>query len=390
MQSRATGRARADGPNGVWVNGGTPNGDLRSVRCVTSTFCEAVGSFYDDASDVRSLAELWIGTSWALQTTPVPKGAAFSAFDDVSCISASWCIAVGSSSTDGSGYQGSALAELWNGKTWTVQRVVDQTGALSDSLGGISCVSTKFCEAVGNYWNATDAILTLTEVWNGKTWAIQVQPPKPANVSFLVSVSCVAPNACEAVGEHQGPREPAVSLGEWWNGKKWSIQKRPIFAGTDTYFNSVSCISANDCEAVGAYSPPGDAGQTILAEVWNGTAWSVQTMPSIATSFNGLWAVSCSAGKACEAVGFQGGEATDATLAEGWNGTTWSVQKTPDKSGALAGDHGLLTGVACPTNVGCEATAEYPSPMPDSPDLTGADSWNGTVWSTQKIPGATN
>lgn len=49
-------------------------GQLFGVSCVTSKACESVG-FYLTGSGERPLAEVWNGTTWALQGVPVPSGA---------------------------------------------------------------------------------------------------------------------------------------------------------------------------------------------------------------------------------------------------------------------------------------------------------------------------
>jgi hypothetical protein len=57
-----------------------------------------------------------------------------------------------------------------------------------------------------------------------------------------------------------------------------------------------------------------------LAEVWNGSAWSVQTTINPLT-YSRLSAVSCTAANACTAVGKKRPESTEAgtlTLAERW------------------------------------------------------------------------
>ena len=49
------------------------------------------------------------------------------------------------------------LAEVWDGSTWTVQSTPNPTGATSGSLYGVSCTSATACTAVG-----TDANIYLT------------------------------------------------------------------------------------------------------------------------------------------------------------------------------------------------------------------------------------
>jgi hypothetical protein len=95
--------------NGVttWTLQSTPNPSesiesvLQDVSCATETSCTAAGSWVKSGGSTQILAEKWNGSSWAIQGTPTPSGAAFSSLFGVSCRSTT-CIGVGWS-TDGSG-----------------------------------------------------------------------------------------------------------------------------------------------------------------------------------------------------------------------------------------------------------------------------------------------
>jgi len=43
-----------------------------------------------------------------------------------------------------------ALAEHWNGSTWAIQATPNPAGAAVSMLSGISCVSSTTCTAVGS------------------------------------------------------------------------------------------------------------------------------------------------------------------------------------------------------------------------------------------------
>src|SRR6185312_10639943 len=91
--------------------------------------------------------------------------------------------------------------------------------------------------------------------------------------NILVSVSCVASTSCEAVGytipNHQPPSWE--TLIESWNGVAWSIVPSPNNGPYASLLISVSCVSANACQAVGEYSVGLGNYQTLI-ESWNGTA----------------------------------------------------------------------------------------------------------------------
>ena len=90
---------------------------LVGVSCTAADACTAVGSFYKDIADPKTLAEAWDGTSWSIVKTPnspAPpsvKNGGFpysSAPNSVSCWAAAGCTSVGESTVV---YTHQALAE---------------------------------------------------------------------------------------------------------------------------------------------------------------------------------------------------------------------------------------------------------------------------------------
>src|SRR5262249_43782175 len=152
--------ARQPGPgasagSGAWAVQPTPkplppHGAMSAVSCPSPAACIAVGHRADPAGAQVTLAEAGNGTSWSVLNTPNPPGAQISGLSDVSCTSATFCIAVGSFSTSAGG---GPLAEVWDGRSWSIQ----QTPALSHggSLNGLACTSASSCVAVGFYFTAS-------------------------------------------------------------------------------------------------------------------------------------------------------------------------------------------------------------------------------------------
>ena len=88
--------------------------------------------------------------------------------------------------------------------------------------------------------------------------------------------------------------------------------------------------------AVGSF--PKDAVETVVAEQWDGTSWTVKNTPIPSGGRNGfLGGVSCTAANACTAVGdFVNASNKVVPLAERWNGTNWIPQTVPAPAGASA------------------------------------------------------
>jgi hypothetical protein len=92
-------------------------------------------------------------------------------------------------------------------------------------------------------------------------WTVQ-RVPNLARVggdSYLSGISCPTIRFCIAVGatgDLAPGGSPLAAAAARWNGSKWSTQRLPLVRGARTsVLNSVSCVSSNDCAAVGAWSP---------------------------------------------------------------------------------------------------------------------------------------
>ncbi len=240
---------------------------LDAVRCVSSNFCIATGHWLDTSTDKFELeSQVWNGKSWAIKKMPpVPANATSPRLWGISCVSTTWCMAVGDYDI-GTGSAQPLLSEIWNGKSWTRHLPPNPSGGSSHALAGVSCVSTKFCNAVGDSLTSKLALVSLGETWNGKSWAIQPTPKGKQEIgSELFDVSCLSVKFCLSVG----------NLAAEWNGKSWSGTSFPIPSGaTLTNAVSISCLSAKDCAAAGGYSTKTST-LTIIMN-WNGTSFSLQ------------------------------------------------------------------------------------------------------------------
>ncbi len=383
----AVGGAVAERWNGTsWsvqslANSGGASFFVSSVTCTSATVCTAVG--FDGGG---TLAERWDGTSWKVQPTPDP-GIDYNQLNGVSCPSANACTAVGVADNG-------TLAEVWNGTSWSVQTTPNPTGARDGVLNAVSCPSATACTAVGSTISAS-ARVTLAEAWNGSSWSIKTTPSQAgAMPGNLNAVSCPLSNACMAVGYTNGDDwpgylylAPLAGMAESWNGTSWSVQSIPTPAPPGSLqqwsLDGVSCTSGTACTAVGSLLY-GDQLAT-LAERWDGTTWAIQTTPNpnagpfTGASYTTFDAVSCTSATACTAVGqFPNSAGTEVTLAEAWNGSSWSIQTTPNPTGAT---FSILTGVSCTTTTACTAVGYFKNGKGIEVPL--AEVWKGTGWSIQ-------
>jgi hypothetical protein len=201
--------------------------------------------------------------------------------------------------------------------------------------------------------------MTLAERWNGTTWTVQSTPNPPSySLSSLSGVSCPAATTCTAVGHYLNTEETAnFVLAERWNGSTWSLQTLPHPAGvTSSSLNGVSCSSAALCTSVGDMERAGVV--LTRAERWNGTVWALQTSPNPAhATSSDLNGVSCPTANDCTAVGeYDAGSDVPSAFAERWSGGTWVVQSVPPPSGAT---QSALQGVSCSSATLCTAVGSF-------------------------------
>lgn len=227
----------------------------------------------------------WDGSSWTRYgpTTAVPD-VNYNAIDMLSYADG-WAV--------GEKTAGLAPAIIhYNGSTWT--QFAAPSG-VNDSLNDISCVASNACFAVGDK-------KTLIQ-WNGVSWSVSSSTGLPNK--NIYGVDCVTGSDCWAVGEKSGN-----ALFLHWNGSTWS-QVTPDSSVGSVNFNDVNCYNSNDCWAVGD-----------LANFahWNGSAWFGVT-PAASVPNVQIDAVYCSASNDCWAVGNKNGG--DALIVH-WNGSSWS------------------------------------------------------------------
>ncbi len=162
------------------------------------------------------------------------------------------CIAVGQQHQ---GLDRLALAEHWNGAFWTIDASATPVAFLASNLGGVACVTTNWCEAVGFTADVFDTLASLAEHWNGSNWTIESAPTPPlaiANAPLWTDVSCARKEVCTAAGNHVNPTFERVTLAMHLSGHTWSLQPTPNPAGSsDSELTGIACTPPKRCVASG-------------------------------------------------------------------------------------------------------------------------------------------
>ncbi len=386
-----------------WTIASSPNTSatqfnlLYGVACVSTGDCWAAGFYAVPAglgSVSQTLIEHWDGTSWTIATSPNTLNTENNYLYGVTCSSASDCWAVGyydPNPTVGV-HVDQTLIEHWDGSSWAIVTSANTLPTQNNFLNGVTCVSgAAECVAVGYYYNGTD-YLTLTERWDGNSWAIVTSPnPLASQRNYFTGVTCVSTSDCWAVGYYYtGTVGKAQTLIEHWNGTSWTVTSSP---NTDTahhnFLYGVACATASDCWAVGRNVPVDGNGvvaidQTLI-EHWDGTSWAVVTSPDTSPAENNvLYAVSCVSTTECWAVGHHNriGSAPQ-SLIERWDGTSWAIVTSPNNSS----QYHTLAGVTCASQADCWAVGYY---FAGTAYQTLIEHWDGSSWAIVSSPSTLN
>ena len=355
-----------------------------SVACPSATTCHAIGVDPNGAAiALRSSGVSWIASF-------LRSDYRHSIFD-LSCTSASFCLATSSSSH---GWR-------WNGTAWR------DAGATWSGIGlspeSLSCSSSSSCHAVGS---------ERVGRWNGSSWSIHELYPI---VGATYAVDCPSSSTCVIIDYRgrfwrgggstwtravsfdltsQGVADLSCPTATFcmatdttgnavrWTGSGWTGMSR---LGTRSSY--VSCLSATWCMTVdgqqgtsrkwtgswqapvtfdlpGPYRPVACASTSacftvLFGEVrrWNGVSWSA-LKPLLPGSDEQVQLV-CAGSRFCLAMNYDGVFST-------WNGTAWSAAR---RSGVTMADR-----LTCTSSTFCMVESEYRL----------YSTFNGTSWSVRR------
>ena len=155
-------------------------------------------------------------------------------------------------------------------------------------------------------------------------------------------MDCVSASWCLAVGDSDMQNKAGTSFSELWNGSAWVLQTTPQPAtAVGSLLSSVSCAGVSFCQAVGQVNLAGPLSQNLI-ESWNGAQWTItaNVPDTSATANQALKGVDCFSATTCSAVGSAAAATgpSPASLALTWNGTTWSIVPNTPNQGTRA-DH---------------------------------------------------
>ena len=274
----------------------------------------------------------------------------------IACATSTECLAIGASSTD----QGVISYSNTAGYTWSPVRVFDPSTILS--LNALTCPSSTECVAVGASLEHRGVAVVGRLVGGLWVWSTPVAMDNESGARnvptvSLNSVACVSATVCVAVGTDLSNAinvsTYTTNAGSTWTADAVVAGDGVTVGNTRAELNSISCNSATTCVAVGA-----DAAG--YAEVTNATfAGGVWSWNASATQLPGdgqggdLNAVSCFNPTTCVAVGSDNASSpvtSVATLAS----STWSWSPESVVVSDPSGAGGLFT-LTCASTGACLA-----------------------------------
>jgi hypothetical protein len=301
----------------------------------------------------------------------------------VSCVSRSFCAAVGSyaTKTDSQGF----LAVERNGR-WDKAIEVPGLGALNAGraaladITSVSCASAGNCAAGGNYQDKSERNQGFVVTERNGRWDKAIEVPgfgalntgaTPFNNDATVgTVSCPSAGNCAASGYYstRGQRFHGFVATER-NGRWGKATEVPGLAalspGGDAVVGSLSCASAGNCTASGSYTPSRHNTQGFIVAERNGRWGKATRIPGLPALNKGnnaaVFSVSCSHAGNCAAGGVyndKSGNRQGFVVSER-NGRWGKATEVPGLAALNTGQDAEIDSVSCSPAGNCAAGGSY-------------------------------
>lgn len=289
--------------------------------------------------------------AWAATPAPVtPVQGLGTAFNDVSCVSEDWCMAVGSMGNV-------PMVQVWDGSSWSVVTAPPaSTWFLTPDIAevvSVDCGTPTACMAqINRYPDGPDDFEYLV-LWDGEQW-LEVPPGFTTEGPYLdpAPYSCAPDGTCLAV------------IQQWEQTVEWTGTEFVSTSFADAYpypdVNAVECFGADDCLAV----------TTRETTHWDGSTWTLLTPPDPNFPMFGPAQLQCWSADGCIALGYP----LDPPSALSWDGVAWTPEPWP-------------AGAPNVGNVSCTSSGEcvgIGGPVASPTAVT----WNGEAWYVGPSPPA--
>ena len=266
------------------------------------TYNTYLTGYYQAFSITSSSAGVW-DQAIPVQFNALTQSASsqYAKLQDVSCASAGTCTAVGYFYNYSNQYQGfsveSTLAGGWSNALPVAFDIGAQSLSPYSAFESVSCSSASDCTAVGSFKNPGDDYAGFAVTKSGSGWASGVEmefDPGVQNTdtdAVLLSVSCVAVDTCTAVGMfynadsyYEAFVASSAAGGGWAEVDPAEFDSGVQNTGEDAQFNAVSCSSAGHCTAVGNFYDSNGGYQAFIMTQPHSTTPTTTTSTSTTTT----------------------------------------------------------------------------------------------------------
>jgi Phosphoesterase family len=204
-------------------------------------------------------------------------------------------------------------------------------GTLDHNLAAVSAASRKDAWAVGSFLPPSGGgtvLQTLGEHFDGKRWTAFPLPDVGPNINSLLGVSMLPAGEAWAVGYFVDASFHEQTLVEHFDGSMWTAVSAPSPGARQNILYGVAAISDDDVWAVGGFQDAKDTWHP-LAEHWDGRGWTRVAAAEPGATGNLFYAVSASTAGVF-ATGQQAGtHFPGKALVEHWDGEAWEVVSSP-------------------------------------------------------------
>ena len=354
---------------------------ISAISCPSAGSCSAAGGYADGSAHLQAFVVSKKKGTWRT-ARGVPGLAALNAAGNASIISLS-CPAAGNCAAGGfylasPGHFQPFVVSQVNG-IWRKAIKVPGTSTLNiggnASIQSVSCASAGNCAAGGYYDSGSGHFqaLVVNEVMGVWHKAIEVPGTAALNASgnaSISSVSCASAGNCSSGGYYVNSSGHSEAFAVSEVGGVW--HKAIEVPGTATLnkggfgrVNAVSCASAGQCAAGGAYKDGSGHMQAFVVSQVGGRWHAALKVPGTAALNTGgtafLFAMSCSSVGGCSG----GGSYTDGTghaqafVVTEVKGTWRKAIEVPGTAGLNTGGTASTEGVSCASAGECSATGSY-------------------------------
>src|SRR5215471_18623491 len=208
-------------------------------------------------------------------------------------------------------------------------------------------------------------------------WSLVTSPNATPGNNQLNAAASISASDVWAVGSAENSLGNDQLLAEHWDGTAWSIVPAPaIVTGS---LSGVAAISSTDVWAGGGFllSRRGNTAQFMH---WNGRKWTIVKSPATAGSISAMAAVSSND---VWAVGSIISGSVAQTFIEHWNGKNWAIVPSPNDG--TGNNH--LTGVTAISASDVRAVGDFQiTTSAGTVFQTLTEHWDGTAWSIVSSP----